>query len=261
MTANSIIACRRRRIKCGEERPTCQNCIKSHRLCKGYNQRVVFKNLLTSPIHSYYSAPGTETYNSVEEISRIAPKPGYPVASTTETLANTSHGFAHSSHPENAMETTMNDSNTQEVRNLSPPIQIPSNFVVEKDPSPPENDAPWELSDEDDPYDVSDDKASESGNQHLKSNHVGVLVALQADYHLDEKSNAGSYFSPTFLLNYIPSPNSSPLRDNRTARIFGHFVNVVGPSISMYERHPANPSLIFQGEPVPSSQQHIWSCK
>lgn len=37
------IACRKRRIKCGEERPTCNNCIKSKRACEGYNQRVVFK--------------------------------------------------------------------------------------------------------------------------------------------------------------------------------------------------------------------------
>lgn len=37
-------ACRRRRIKCGEEKPTCGNCVKSKRHCEGYNQRVVFKD-------------------------------------------------------------------------------------------------------------------------------------------------------------------------------------------------------------------------
>jgi hypothetical protein len=44
-----IIACRKRRIKCGEERPTCQNCTKSKRQCEGYNQRVVFKD----PLNAY----------------------------------------------------------------------------------------------------------------------------------------------------------------------------------------------------------------
>lgn len=39
-----FVACRKRRIKCGEERPTCANCIKSKRVCEGYNQRVVFKD-------------------------------------------------------------------------------------------------------------------------------------------------------------------------------------------------------------------------
>ncbi|KAL9096537.1 MAG: hypothetical protein Q9163_006435, partial [Psora crenata] len=35
--------CRKRRIKCGEERPTCKNCTKSKRECEGYIPRVVFK--------------------------------------------------------------------------------------------------------------------------------------------------------------------------------------------------------------------------
>lgn len=38
------IACRKRRIKCDEFRPICNNCIKSKRVCEGYAQRVVFKN-------------------------------------------------------------------------------------------------------------------------------------------------------------------------------------------------------------------------
>ncbi|KAL7270910.1 hypothetical protein RUND412_006366 [Rhizina undulata] len=42
-TKTGCLTCRKRRIKCGEERPTCANCIKSKRLCEGYNQRVIFK--------------------------------------------------------------------------------------------------------------------------------------------------------------------------------------------------------------------------
>ncbi|KAJ5907666.1 hypothetical protein N7495_000348 [Penicillium taxi] len=40
------LTCRKRRIKCGEEKPICNNCIKSKRICEGYVQRVVFKNPL-----------------------------------------------------------------------------------------------------------------------------------------------------------------------------------------------------------------------
>ncbi|KAL9616058.1 MAG: hypothetical protein Q9160_009029 [Pyrenula sp. 1 TL-2023] len=77
--ANYESACRKRRIKCGEEKPVCNNCIKSKRLCEGYNQRVVFKHpvggftrpgISTDPsqsgssIHHYYdqglySGPGS----------------------------------------------------------------------------------------------------------------------------------------------------------------------------------------------------------
>ncbi|KAK7553863.1 hypothetical protein IWX92DRAFT_305692 [Phyllosticta citricarpa] len=42
-TKTGCLTCRKRRIKCGEERPICNNCIKSKRHCDGYNQRVVFK--------------------------------------------------------------------------------------------------------------------------------------------------------------------------------------------------------------------------
>ena len=42
-TKTGCLTCRKRRIKCGEEKPVCNNCIKSKRLCEGYNQRVVFK--------------------------------------------------------------------------------------------------------------------------------------------------------------------------------------------------------------------------
>ncbi|KFY53190.1 hypothetical protein V496_07824 [Pseudogymnoascus sp. VKM F-4515 (FW-2607)] len=42
-TKRGCLACRRRRIKCGEERPTCSNCIMSKRQCEGYNQPVIFK--------------------------------------------------------------------------------------------------------------------------------------------------------------------------------------------------------------------------
>ncbi|CAM1511415.1 Fc.00g089280.m01.CDS01 [Cosmosporella sp. VM-42] len=41
-------ACRRRRIKCDEGRPTCNNCIKSKRQCEGYSQRVIFKDPMGS---------------------------------------------------------------------------------------------------------------------------------------------------------------------------------------------------------------------
>ncbi|KAK7190743.1 hypothetical protein DPSP01_006650 [Paraphaeosphaeria sporulosa] len=42
-TKTGCLTCRKRRIKCGEERPTCANCIQSKRQCYGYNQRVVLK--------------------------------------------------------------------------------------------------------------------------------------------------------------------------------------------------------------------------
>ena len=47
-------ACRKRRIKCGEERPTCNNCVKSKRNCEGYTPRVIFKD----PLGAYRPVAG-----------------------------------------------------------------------------------------------------------------------------------------------------------------------------------------------------------
>jgi hypothetical protein len=101
-------------------------------------------------------------------------------------------------------------------------------------------------------------------HDHLRNNDLGILVALQAgqvNQDLSLRSITSFIDGPDMLATYVPSPQSSPLRDSMTARIFCHFINVTGPTMSMFERHPANPSLIFQGYPIPRSQQHIWTCK
>ncbi len=61
------------------------------------------------------------------------------------------------------------------------------------------------------------------------------------------------------LAHYRPAMSASPLLDAKTARIFCHFVTVTAPSISMFERHPTNPSIMFTGAPVPRSHQSLWT--
>ena len=129
---------------------------------------------------------------------------------------------------------------------------------------------------DDGPYDVSDDDLEMEGedepeiwqsdvqDMHRRNNDLGIVVARQArqdTQDLSLRSFTSFIDRPDMLATYVPSPQSSPLRDSMAATIFCHFVNVTGPSMSMFERHPANPSLIFQGQPVPRSQQHIWTCK
>lgn len=102
--------------------------------------------------------------------------------------------------------------------------------------------------------------------EHLKNNDLGIIIALQSKQHGQEqrlrtyRSVIDSY-GPGMLTGYLPSTESSPLKNSTTARIFCHFINVTGPAISMYERHPANSSLMFQGRPISRSQQHIWACE
>jgi len=85
-TKTGCLTCRKRRIKCGEERPTCGNCIKSKRQCEGYNQRVVFK----TPIENWPNHPGhvstIQYHTSMLPGSRNQPfRPTHPVSPVQES--------------------------------------------------------------------------------------------------------------------------------------------------------------------------------
>lgn len=76
------IACRKRRIKCDEGRPTCNNCLKSKRHCEGYNQRVVFKDPFRAQAHplngpfdplSYLSSHG----HHLSQFGSLSGRPGH----------------------------------------------------------------------------------------------------------------------------------------------------------------------------------------
>ncbi|KAG9229751.1 hypothetical protein BJ875DRAFT_177734 [Amylocarpus encephaloides] len=126
---------------------------------------------------------------------------------------------------------------------------------------------PFDVSDEDTLMEEDDGFAWQevSYSHHIQRNDLGIQVvgALlgpgQRFQDLHPRSITSFIDRPDMLATYAPSIQSSPLNDPMTARIFCHFVNVTGPCISMFERNPANPSLIFQGQPVPSSQHHIWT--
>src|SRR5262249_11880243 len=60
-TKTGCLTCRNRRIKCGEEGPTCNNCIKSKRHCEGYNQRVIFK----PPIGAHHASSTLQYHNGL----------------------------------------------------------------------------------------------------------------------------------------------------------------------------------------------------
>ncbi|KAK2630455.1 hypothetical protein QTJ16_001275 [Diplocarpon rosae] len=125
------------------------------------------------------------------------------------------------------------------------------------------SDDPFDLADkyEDMEMDMSDNNDL-AHDEPLMNNDLGIVVAVQARRDR-QRLNFGSFVSSIdradILATYTPTLHSTPLRDKMTAKIFCHFVTVTAPCMSMFERHPANPSLIFEGTPVPKSQQHIWT--
>ncbi|TKX26577.1 fungal specific transcription factor domain-containing protein 11 [Elsinoe australis] len=76
-TKTGCLTCRKRRIKCGEERPICKNCIKSKRHCDGYNQRVVFKPQ-TVDFRPFQNGAASITFPAATMGMDINFGPGYP---------------------------------------------------------------------------------------------------------------------------------------------------------------------------------------
>lgn len=64
---------------------------------------------------------------------------------------------------------------------------------------------------------------------------------------------------PNVLATYRPSPSSSPLTSEETARIFCHFVHVTGPCISIFERQAPNSSISFHNSPIPQFPKTLWT--
>lgn len=103
----------------------------------------------------------------------------------------------------------------------------------------------------------------------LESNNLGAQVARQMNragrpgeyYDARVRTFTGFVDANNVLDTYSPSSTNSPLNDTQTASVFWYFVNVTGPSISLYERHPFDPSPMFQGQPVPKERRHIWTCE
>ena len=61
------------------------------------------------------------------------------------------------------------------------------------------------------------------------------------------------------LDNYRAEEVASPLKNPSTARVFAHFISVTGPSLSIFERHPRNTSVLFTEGQIPFSQQGLWT--
>lgn len=92
----------------------------------------------------------------------------------------------------------------------------------------------------------------------------GVVTSQRFDhqYHMfgTHTRTFSTIGAETVLATYDPSPANSPLTDKHIAAVFWHFMNVTGPSMSLYERHPLDPTNLFSGQ-TPKSKQHGWTCE
>ena len=123
----------------------------------------------------------------------------------------------------------------------------------------------YEFYDDDESMAESDDEfLPEFSNSQSGLDGPGVVTSQKLDYQyhmLGTNTRTFSTFgAETVLATYDPAPSNSPLTDKHIAAVFWHFINVTGPSMSIYERHPLDPSNVFRGQ-MTTSKQHGWSCK
>lgn len=61
------------------------------------------------------------------------------------------------------------------------------------------------------------------------------------------------------LSEYTASAQISELKDSRILAIFMHFIQVTGPSMSLYERHPFDQEDTYDS--TPKRANNLWSCE
>ncbi|CAN9125125.1 unnamed protein product [Alternaria alternata] len=350
-TKTGCLTCRKRRIKCGEERPTCANCIKSKRQCEGYNQRVIFKPPIGDwPNHpgvvstiQYHTSmlPGTrnQSYRGPEpaaamqenmlgsiqprmhgsyDFSHIDPSsgpgPSDPQQGFTEGNPNYPHEQAYQQPLPHDSHSTY-QAPLQYTQSASyPPVSVPYNHesnLKAAVPQPPPIYPQAYRSDsqqaEEQPYAVSQAQQPQpqllldgfGGDDHVSPTQVLDEAAIENedDDYWDVQSDEDMFDAETaedekallatkefdtirrihfenynelgirrydaflydgLLSDYRPEYAASPLRNPKTARVFAHYIHVNGPTLSMYERNPRNPTLIFEGSTRPA-QQGLWT--
>ncbi|KAK1779139.1 hypothetical protein QBC45DRAFT_326623 [Copromyces sp. CBS 386.78] len=342
-TKTGCLTCRKRRIKCDEAKPICNNCTKSKRQCDGYNRRLTFKEPLGSyghgpahfghpvyhqqnrnqPIGAPLTASQAKAAAQQGPLAAIAPKPPQvdftdtvPMSFATSQQRQAHDPFLAAQAGGPALQTSFYGqlpSPSQSISSVGPPpppghlpqhahestFQLmspthgfdpdqvieagPSNYSQTWTPIPKQHRRIFEEDGlqlgvhgfvKEGMYWQSDDEASMADSEdddipmdvhdaHLESNDLGIHVArrleVTADAYGVRMRTVAGFPELNVLQTYIPSSMSSPLNDSQTAAVFWYFVNVTGQSMSLYERHPFDPTPMFQGQPVPKTRQHIWT--
>lgn len=115
------------------------------------------------------------------------------------------------------------------------------------------------MSDEDTSMGESDDEYGVVG----RDSAYGALIQSHRDGHLEGLGTNMRSFSAfahhDILTSYIPHSTNSPLNDKKVAALFWHFVQVTGPSMSLYERHPFDHNDRPLVGNATAANQNIWT--
>jgi hypothetical protein len=124
---------------------------------------------------------------------------------------------------------------------------------------------------DDDYYDVYADEAEREhltgdvemgqyGGEMGTQTTLSGLLGMNQMIALDQQTRTyDTFLYPGILDQYRAEQAANPLKNDATKRIFAHFISVTGPSLSIFERHHRNTSILFNNGAIPTSQQGIWT--
>lgn len=116
----------------------------------------------------------------------------------------------------------------------------------------------YDYDDSEDYFDVESDDEMLDQEQAEGFNQLSLIMASANRNERQLRSFTTHLNEPNILASYRPTFGSSPLNNPKTARIFVHFLHSTAPSLSIFERHPTDSSVIL-GAPVPTAQQGLWT--
>lgn len=116
-------------------------------------------------------------------------------------------------------------------------------------------------------YDLPEDDASmgESDDETRDPREVLGPVMKQFNGAWDSNGTRVRAFSTfaqcNILSDYTATARISELKDPRMLSIFMHFIQVTGPSMSLYERHPFDHTGENSLDDTPKGANNLWSCE
>jgi hypothetical protein len=107
-------------------------------------------------------------------------------------------------------------------------------------------------------FDVESDEEMETAPEKTFQ-QLSLVRKLHQD-HMHELSmrRYDTFIYSGMLDHYRAEEHANPLGNPKTARVFVHFISATGPSLSIFERHPRNPSAMFN-EMLSDHQQGLWT--
>ncbi|KAK6699477.1 hypothetical protein SNK03_012222 [Fusarium graminearum] len=309
-TKTGCLTCRKRRIKCDEGRPICNNCIKSKRQCEGYNQRVIFKHPMGAIQGGPYG-PAYYPHGSAHLVGNLQPKP--PSQGLLPTIAPKPPSFdynghqpapyGHYAHGQGAAQTSPNpyDFNSSaaahpygQANGMMAPDPPMAYNRAQQDPRdqygmlPGQYGPPYAIDGQADPLaakkgsvdmgrtesdpsidyediDIPEDDASmgESDDDTQDPRQVLGPVMKQFNGTWDTNGTRVRTFSTfaqcNILSDYTATARITELKDPAMLQIFMHFIQVTGPSMSLYERHPFDHTGENSFDPTPKGANNLWS--